>query len=135
MLTIDFIRPEANRYVTHGDWYEKDGKLVITSTAYGNENGSFLISLHELVEAWLCKHDGVAEEDVSAWDLCHPDAEEPAEVEGSPYRKQHDVATQVEKIVCAAMGIDWENHERWVVDAVNEVERCLSIPKLTLPSD
>jgi hypothetical protein len=127
MITIDFIKPESNRYVTHGDWYEKDGNMVITSTAYGNENGSFLISLHELVEAWLCKHDGVAEEDVSAWDLCHPDAPEPAEVEGSPYRKQHDVATQVEKIVCAAMGIDWENHNRWVEESASVVEECLNI--------
>ena len=135
MITIDFIKPDENRYVTHGDWVNHNGSLHITSTSYGNKNGSFLVALHELVEAWLCNHDGIDEKDVMAWDLCHPDADEPAEVEGSLYRKQHDVAIAVEKLVCEAMGIDWENHERWVEESANEVERCLNIPHLTSQSD
>ena len=135
MITIDFIKPNQNRYATHGDWYERNGTLTITATDYGNPNGSFLVALHELCEAWLCREAGIAEEDVSAWDLCHPDAEEPAEVEGSPYRKQHDVAIQVEKIMCAALGVDWENHERWVTESANEVERCLNIPRSALQND
>jgi hypothetical protein len=129
MITIEFIKPEDNRYVTHGDWYEKDGKLKITSTSYDNENGSFLVALHEFVEAWLCRHDGVDEMDVSAWDLCNPDASEPGELEDAPYFKQHAVATQVEKIVCEAMGIDWEDHNRWVSEAADAVEKCLNTPQ------
>ena len=42
----------------------------------------------------------------------------------------------VEKIVCEAMQIPWEDHQRWVENAANEVDRNLATgrvtPKITL---
>jgi hypothetical protein len=134
-IEINDIPPCANRYVTAGDWIVlPDGSLRITATEYGNENGAFLVALHELVEAWLCVKAGIREEDVSAWDIAHPDAEEPAEAEGSPYRKQHDTALVVERAVCEALGLDWDAHNAWVGRSADEVDRALTIapPRITL---
>lgn len=136
MISLKFIEPGKNRYVTNGDWvFDKKGNLLVTATAFGNKDGSFLVALHELVEAWLCQHDDVAEEDVSAWDLCNPDAEEPGEVPGAPYFKQHAIATKVERIVCEALGLDWDDHNRWVAAAADEVESCLNTPPSNSPED
>jgi hypothetical protein len=126
-ITIKSIDPAAQRYVTTGDWiWLPDGTLQIFVPEYGNKNSAMLVAVHELVEAWLCRADGISEEVVSGWDLDHLDAEEPAEVKGSPYFRQHKVATAVEKKICDALQIDWNDHNRWVQNAGDEVERQLT---------
>ena len=126
-IEIKSIDPAAIRYVTTGDWiWLPDGSLQIFVPDYANENSAFLVALHELAEAWMCRDAGISEESVSTWDIEHPDAPEPAEVEGSPYMDQHSIATQVEIRVAAGMGINWKNHDRWVQNAGDEVERQLN---------
>jgi len=126
-IIIKSIDPAAQRYVTTGDWiWLPDGTLQVFVPDYGNDNSAMLVALHEVVEAWLCRHDGIDEKVVSDWDIAHPDAEEPAEVEGSPYMDQHSIATQVELKMCAGLGMDWNNHNRWVQNAGDEVERQLT---------
>ena len=126
-IEIKSIDPAAIRYVTTGDWiWLPDGSLQIFVPDYANENSAFLVALHELAEAWMCRDAGISEESVSKWDIEHPDAPEPAEVEGSPYMDQHSIATQVEIRVAAGMGINWKNHDRWVQTAGDEVERQLN---------
>jgi hypothetical protein len=124
-ITIQSIPPSAIRYDTCGDWYfTRDGELIIEVPEYKYAPDSqFLVALHELVEAYLCFRNGIREEDVSAWDIAHPDAEEPAEVAGAPYEREHETATIVEKIVCAALGINWNAHNEWVQAAGDEVAR------------
>lgn len=126
-IEIKSIDPAAIRYPTCGDWiWLPDGSLQIFVPDYANENSAFLVALHELAEAWMCRDAGISEESVSKWDIEHPDAPEPAEVEGSPYMDQHSIATQVEIRVAAGMGINWKNHDKWVQNAGDEVERQLN---------
>ena len=124
-IVIQSIPPESIRYLTCGDWYfTQDGELIVEVPDFKYAPDSqFLVALHELVEAYLCLRNGIREEDVSAWDIAHPDAEEPAEVEGSPYGDEHETATIVEKIVCQALGINWHRHNDWVQEAGDEVAR------------
>jgi hypothetical protein len=123
-ITLQTIPPSAIRYSTAGDWYWKDDELIIECPEHGNNpDSAFALLLHELVEAWLCHRKGIAEEDVSGWDLAHPNSCEPAEEKGSPYRAEHEVATIVEKIVCFARGMVWEKHNEWVGAAADEVDR------------
>jgi hypothetical protein len=123
-IVLQTIPHDAMRYSTAGDWYWKNGELIVECPEHGeNLDSAFLLLLHELVEAWLCHRKGIAEEDVSGWDLAHPDLCEPAEGRGSPYRAEHEVAIIVEKIVCAARGIVWEDHNDWVASAADEVDR------------
>lgn len=123
MITIKNVEPIAMRYVTTGDWeWLPGGDLKCTVADYGNEDGSFLVGLHELVEAWLCRKAGIREDEVSKFDIDNPSLLEPGDSPDAPYNKQHQIAAAVEKIVCEAMSIDWEAHNDWVQRAGDAVE-------------
>ena len=107
--------------------FNEDGHLHVTVAEHEkNDRSAFLVALHEMVEAFLCKEDGIAEEDVSAWDLANPDLAEPGSHPDAPYHRQHEVALEVEKIVARALGRDWDDHEDWVQAAGDAVEEAIS---------
>jgi hypothetical protein len=124
-IEIKAIEPGAIRYSTCGDWqWLPDGSLVVSVPDYGGQNDSaFLVALHEMVEAWLCRRDNISEKDVSIWDMCNPDLDEPGDDPNAPYFRQHKVAMDIEKKVCNAMHKDWREHEMWVQNAAAEVDR------------
>jgi hypothetical protein len=124
-IEIKAIDPSAIRYSTCGDWeWLPDGSLQISVPDYGGQdNSAFLVALHEMAEAWMCRKSGITEEEVNSWDIAHPDAIEPAEEEGSPYADEHAIATQVELKVCAGLNMDWNKHNDWVGNAAAEVDR------------
>ena len=135
-FTSKAIPPSSMRYVTTGDWeWMPNGELKLSVAEYGNEDGQFLVLLHELVEAWLCKKAGVKEIDVSKFDIAHPDLEEPGDSPEAPYYHQHLVATQIERIACQAAGIDWNEHNDWVQRAGDEVMERIDDPSYPLQRD
>jgi hypothetical protein len=106
MITLKNIDPVAMRYATTGDWeWLPNGHLKCSVADYGNEDGAFLVSLHQMVEGWLCNKAGIREDEVRN-DVA-----------------EHQTATQIERIVCQAAGIDWDEHNNWVQRAGDEVER------------
>ena len=106
MITLKNIDPVAMRYSTTGDWeWLPNGHLKCSVADYGNEDGAFLVNLHEMVEAWLCNKAGIREDEVSN-DVA-----------------ENQTATQIERIACEAAGIDWEEHSKWMQRAGDEVER------------
>ena len=118
------VDPSLMRYVTTGDWEIVGDHVILPVVDYGmREDNAFLVALHELVESFLCIKAGIKEEDVSKFDITNCDLEEPGDSSLAPYHEQHKVATQVEKIVCEAIGLDWDEHNDWVQRAGNEVER------------
>lgn len=118
------VDPSLMRYVTTGDWEILGDHVILPVVDYGmREDNAFLVALHELVESFLCIKAGIKEEDVSKFDIENCDLEEPGDSSLAPYHEQHKVATQVEKIVCEALGLDWNEHNDWVQRAGNEVER------------
>jgi hypothetical protein len=130
------IDPIAIRYSTCGDWeFLPNGTLHASVPDYGaKHDNAFLVALHEIVEGWLCKKDGILEHEVLGFDKSHPELEEPGDSPDAPYHKQHMVATAVEKLVCEAMGLSWEGHDKWVQNSAEEVDRNLNeeAPWLTL---
>lgn len=99
------VDPSLMRYVTTGDW-EIAGDLVsVTVADYGmRDNNAFLVALHELVESFVCNNDGIKEKQVS------------------DESTQHMIALDVERIVCNAIGIDWDEHKNWGQRAKDQVE-------------
>jgi hypothetical protein len=124
-IEIKTIDPASIRYSTCGDWlWLPDGTLQIFVPEYGGrDDNAFLVALHEMVEAWACKKDGISEATVSEWDKAHPHAEEPGDLPDSPYLPQHQLATQIERLMCGELGIDWDDHQSWVERAAWEVDR------------
>jgi hypothetical protein len=127
-ITLKTQAPECLRYVTTGDWvFNEDGHLHVTVAEHEkNDRSAFLVALHEMVEAFLCKEAGIEEEAVSDFDIAHPELAEPGDSPEAPYHEQHKVALEVEKLVARALRRDWDDHEDWVQAAGDAVEEALS---------
>ena len=124
-IIIESVPPKDIRYSTCGDWqWLEDGTLRVEVPEFGNNPDSqFLVALHEMVEAWLCNRDGITEADVSKWDIDNPRLDEPGDSKNAPYHRQHRAAMTIETKMCALMLKNWGDHQHWVQDSANEVDR------------
>lgn len=110
-VIIDTIPQEHQRYDTVGDWWlDPFGKLQIRVTEQADVRHAQLIMVHELIEALLCMNDGITPDQVDEFDKRF-EGREPGDSAFSPYKRQHNFATAVERMMCAAMGIDWAAYD------------------------
>lgn len=115
-LHIRTIPLEQHRYATHGDyWTDPDGVQHIVVTDLPDPRYSFLIALHELIEAKLCELRGIAEPDIMAFDIAVPATspfhDDPGHDPAAPYNKEHVFAECIERLVAAEMGVNWQDYE------------------------
>ncbi len=116
-IDIQFIPHDEQRYNTVGDWWlsEEEGVLHIRVTAMPRVGSMVALAAHELVEWWLCRLAGIRQEDVDAfdieWEKNNALDGEPGDAPAAPYHTQHCFATAVERIIVAASGINWTDHE------------------------
>jgi len=117
-IVIETIPHEDQRYPTVGDWqWYSDGNLSIKVSNLSDWRREALIAVHELVEVLMCKQDGVTEQSVDEFDKNyeanrHPDNfDEPGDDPSAPYVKQHCVATGIERILAANLGVNWKEYE------------------------
>lgn len=117
-ITIETIPHEQQRYPTVGDWqYDESGNLTIRVSQLSDWRREALIAVHELVEVILCKGVGLSQEAVDAFDIAFEkkrapdDDSEPGDNPNAPYRRQHCFATAVERMLCAELGVSWEEYE------------------------
>lgn len=128
-ISIETIPHDCQRYPTVGDWQfdpvssvEGNDTLLINVSSMGNQDSEFLIALHEMVEAYLCRKAGITDVQVDEWDMSHLESEDPGFIEGCPYKKQHDNALWIESIVATMLKVNWGEHcER--VDKLFEEEK------------
>ena len=120
-ITLETIPHSRQRYESAGDWREDvSGNAHILVSAMGNDDYEFLVAIHELVEMWLCKKRGITDESVTAFDIAFEekrqpgDLSEPGDDPAAPYQNEHGVATAVERLMCAALGLSWQEYERTV---------------------
>jgi hypothetical protein len=112
-IIIETIPHAEQRYPTVGDWYWDDRHEIMTIRVSKSEDWhtDLLVIVHELVEAILCECSGVSQKYVDAFDMSHLDSDEPGDEPDAPYRDQHCFAMAVERMMCAAMGVSWKEHE------------------------
>lgn len=124
-VEIKTVDPAAMRYPTAGDWeWLPDGALMLKVPEYGGRNTSvLLVAIHEMIEAYLCQRDGITDEHVTTFDTANPLLEEPGDHPDAPYHRQHAIAMAIERECALAMGAKWDEHDKWVFDVGNEVER------------
>ena len=107
-IVIEFIPHSEQRYDTLGDWIvDADGNLTIRASEDAGEDQAFLVALHELVEFWLCRKEGVSQEAVDDWDRSFiAPADDPGAEPGDwgPYQVQHRRACLVEFLVASFLG-------------------------------
>lgn len=131
IIHIATIPHVVQRYPTVGDyWEEKDPREILPPTIeirvseMFNEDYNFLVALHELVEQHLVRKRGIPIEDIDAFDvqfeksraagLVRDDAE-PGDDPRAPYRREHQFATQIEKLMAEALGVDWKEYDAAVM--------------------
>lgn len=122
-ITIETIPHDQHRYPTVGDWYFNDnGDLTIKVSQLSDWRRECLVAVHELVEVLICKQDGVSQESVDKFDKDfeahrHPDNEdEPGDEPTAPYVKQHCIATGIERLLAANLGVNWKEYEQELND-------------------
>lgn len=116
-INIQVIEHEEQRYDTCGDWwFDAEGTLQIRVTKLSDWRRESLIAVHELVEVLMCKHDGISTQVVDDFDKAFEAArapgneDEPGDSPAAPYVRQHCVATGVERILAAQLGVDWQTY-------------------------
>lgn len=93
-------------YDTLGNWrIGTDDSAAIFVSDTGNDDETFLIALHELIEMRLCAKAGVSQAAVDAFDAGYTGDGEPGDHPWCPYREQHRKAMLVEFLVADMLGL------------------------------
>jgi len=117
-IIVEIIPHTEQRYRTVGDWQMDSDKLLISVSETGNWRYNVLIAVHEIIEVLLCKHDQVPQASVDQFDMDYErgrlpgDYSEPGDCPSAPYHRQHCLATGVERILAAALGVKWLEYEK-----------------------
>jgi len=111
MIRIDAIAHKDQRYPTVGDWAFKNGDLQILVSDTGVMDYNFLVALHEMIEAYLCKKTNISSAMVDEWDKSFPNEFDPGSLQHCPYRDQHKLAEAVERLVAHELNVDWKAYE------------------------
>lgn len=134
-ILIETIPHAEQRYPTVGDYtaeHDEAGRpmLRIRVSDLADWRQELLVAVHETVEAAILRHQGITHEQVDAFDMAFEngrearlkdaktDAErdllliaEPGDDPLCPYRHAHSTATGVERILAAALEVDWQPYE------------------------
>jgi hypothetical protein len=111
-IRIETIPHHDQRYDTVGDWQaDNTGCLRIRVSDMNNWHYEALVAIHELVEAVLCSHGRITQEIVDKFDFSYKGGGEPGDDPRAPYSGPHCIATGVERILAAVMGVSWSRYE------------------------
>lgn len=121
IIVVESLPFDQMRYPSAGDYLtDETGCLEVWVASLPDHRYEFLVAIHEIIEATLCRDAGVTDAEIDAFDMQYeadralghhsPDSE-PGDDPGAPYRRQHLMATAIEKMLAAAMGVDWRAYE------------------------
>lgn len=117
-ISIKTIPHSEQRYPTCGDWFFEGEDLQIRVSKLSSLRYEWLIIIHELAEAFLCRLEGIPEESITRFDIefeknRHPNNfDEPGDSPNAPYFKQHCIATGIERLMAACLGVRWSVYEK-----------------------
>lgn len=120
-ITIQTIPHAQQNYETVGDYFSDGDDMHIKVSEMGNRDFEFLVAIHELVEAYLCQKRGITDEEITTFDIEFEakrkpgDLSEPGDSRDAPYQNEHNLATAVERMMCAALGVSWQDYEQAVL--------------------
>ena len=129
IVSIQTIDHKMQRYDTCGDWriegQESTPHFIINVSDTGVMDFNFLVAIHELIEAYLCRKNGISQERVDIFDLMYEshrpegDFTEAGNDPKAPYWYEHQFASGIERTLAAILGVDWDLYEQ----TINRLER------------
>lgn len=121
-IGIRTIPHSSQEYDTVGNWFEDEDKMThILVSDMSDWRYELLVAVHELVEQALCKARGISEESVTKFDKefeasrQEGDESEPGDNWAAPYQKEHVFATNIERLLAAELGVDWQPYDDTVL--------------------
>jgi hypothetical protein len=117
IVTVDH---DKQRYPTVGDWeWSSSDELTITVSNMGDWRKEILVAVHELVEVMLCRERGISQKEVDDFDIAYEanrlpndTTSEPGDHPLAPYSNEHFFATNIERLFCQELGINWSEYEK-----------------------
>lgn len=124
MINIGVIPHNEHRYETVGDyWYPQSFRMELRVSDMQNEDYEFLVMIHELIEAHLCRRRGIEEPVIKEFDEAFEakresgNFDEPGDSLDAPYNKEHKFATSIEMQLAKEIGVNWDAY----TEAVNSL--------------
>lgn len=122
IVHIQTIPHDKQRYDTVGDWlFDEDGNINIFISEMSDWRYEMLVAFHELAEVLICKHKGIKQEDVDAFDKKFEEIremfpiiigdQEPGNMTSAPYTTEHVFATMVEQLLAQQLDVDWKVYD------------------------
>lgn len=98
------------------DWFfDGNGDLQVRVSPMSDWRYEALLGIHEAVEAIMCKHNGVTQRQVDEFDgqfaRAHAVDVNAGDDPQAPYKREHCLATAVERILCAELEVDWKAYD------------------------
>lgn len=124
-ITVETLPQHAMRDKNSvGDYlFTADGHLYVFVSEMADPRHVTLVALHEIVEALVTRHRGIAEPDIMAFDLAHPELDDPGMSQEAPYHKEHLLASGIEMIMATELDVDWTAYEEACLQAVESVRQ------------
>ena len=116
-IEILSIPHSQQRYETCGDYFTRNGVDIIAVSELPDRRETLLVAIHELIEMALCQIAGISNASIDRFDMSpeYSDYEgEPGDLPAAPYYRQHQIATGIERLLAAEMGVDWLTYERHI---------------------
>ena len=117
-INIKVIPHNEQRYETVGDYFrDEKGVMQIRVSEMSDKRYAFLVMIHEVAEVMLTETRGISEFDILAFDesfeanRIEGNIEEPGDEPDAPYVDEHCIATAIERLMCAALGIKWKKYD------------------------
>jgi hypothetical protein len=111
-ITINIIPHSQMRYDTLDDWQMDGDNIVFQIVDTGNNLYTKIVLVHALVEQLLTEAKGISEEEITRFDVDHPDSLEPGLEQNAPYRSEHLLAEGIERLICAYLNIPWREYNQ-----------------------
>jgi len=112
IIRVVEVDHSQQRYDTVGDWQWINGCLEIKVSRTSDQRYSYLLALHEMIEAILCRYAGISEADVDIFDVNYIGIGEPGDHEQCPYRQQHKFALSFEHCLSQELKVNWAEYEK-----------------------
>ncbi len=121
LIEINLIEHSQARYATWADWTQDGKKTTISVSEVGDWRYHRLAAIHELFEETLCRHLGITQSDVDAFDIPYETrrmagekyancgceiTDDPGSDVHAPYRIPHVYAESVEYGLAKLLDVD-----------------------------
>ena len=123
-IHIKTIQHSYQRYETPGDFFSDGVSDNFFVSGLNDWRYEVLIAVHELCEWALVKYACIDEKDITKFDQMfeeersqglHDKYAEAGDDPRAPYRKQHFIATTIERMLGFALNVDWNKYDEAVI--------------------